>query len=161
MRRGAEAQTDQGPRLSERSEFERDPGWAEHRWLPVAQRRDAGTRVAFFWLTLFWRSKRKVSRPPQRQSGTGLSSGVSARFGSKEIRKRAFSGSEHKFPSPLARPAGASQGNCDPTPKTMRLALRVLRFAAQRNCDPTLKTRFGYVSCRQPKQNVRKQLSLP
>ncbi len=30
-----------------RSEFERDPGWAEHRRLPVATRRDAGTRVAF------------------------------------------------------------------------------------------------------------------
>ena len=31
MRRGAEGQTDQGPRLSERSEFERDPAWREHR----------------------------------------------------------------------------------------------------------------------------------
>ena len=29
------------------AEFERDPGWAEHRRLPVAQRRDAGSRVAF------------------------------------------------------------------------------------------------------------------
>ena len=47
MRRGADAQTEKGPRLSERSEFERDPGWAEPRRLPAAQRRDAGTRVAF------------------------------------------------------------------------------------------------------------------
>ena len=30
-----------------RSEFERDPGWAEHWRLPVVKRRDAGTRVAF------------------------------------------------------------------------------------------------------------------
>ena len=36
------------------------------------------------------------------------------------IRKRAFSGSEHKFPAPSARPSGASQRNCDPTPKTRR-----------------------------------------
>ena len=35
-----------------------------------------------------------------------------------KIRDRAFSGSQHKFPKPSARPAGASQRNCDPTPKT-------------------------------------------
>jgi hypothetical protein len=48
MRRGAQGQTDQGSCLSERSEFERDPGWTEHRRLPVAQRRDAASRVAFW-----------------------------------------------------------------------------------------------------------------
>ena len=47
MRRGAEVQTDKGERLFERSEFELDPGWTEHRRLPAAQRRDADTRVAF------------------------------------------------------------------------------------------------------------------
>ena len=48
MRRGAEGQTDQGPQLSEAlAEFERDPGWAEHRRLPAAKRRDADSRVAF------------------------------------------------------------------------------------------------------------------
>jgi hypothetical protein len=31
MRQGAEVQTEQGERLSERSEFELDPGWTEHR----------------------------------------------------------------------------------------------------------------------------------
>jgi hypothetical protein len=37
--------------LSEPSgEFERDPGWTEQRRLPVAQRRDADTRVAFSFL---------------------------------------------------------------------------------------------------------------
>ena len=61
MRRGAEGQTDQGPRLSEAlAEFERDPGWTEHRRLPVAQRRDADSRVAFSLVTFFWRSKRKL-----------------------------------------------------------------------------------------------------
>ena len=33
MRRGAEGQTEQGERLFERSEFELDPGWTEHRKL--------------------------------------------------------------------------------------------------------------------------------
>ena len=47
LRRGAEVQTDKGERLFERSEFELDPGWTEHRRLPVAQRRDADSRVAF------------------------------------------------------------------------------------------------------------------
>ena len=59
LRRGAEVQTEQGERLFERSEFELDPGWTEHRRLPAAQRRDADSRVAFFWLTLFWRSKKR------------------------------------------------------------------------------------------------------
>ena len=39
--------------------IELDPGWTEHRRLPAAQRRDADSRVAFFWLTLFWRSKKR------------------------------------------------------------------------------------------------------
>ena len=54
LTRKQEGQTDQGSRLSERSECERDPGWTEHRRVPVAQR-----RVAFSLLTFFWRSKRK------------------------------------------------------------------------------------------------------
>jgi hypothetical protein len=37
-----------------------DPGWTEHHRLPVAQRRDAGARVAFSLVTFFWRSKRKL-----------------------------------------------------------------------------------------------------
>ena len=86
-----------------------------------------------FLAYLILAKQKKVSRPPRRQSGTGLSSGGSARVGSKEIRERAFSGSEHKFPSTSSHPSGASQGNCDPTPKTHRLTSR-------RNCDPTLKT---------------------
>ena len=45
--RGAELKTDQGERLSERSEFELDPVFGEHRRLPAAKRRDAATRVAF------------------------------------------------------------------------------------------------------------------
>ena len=41
------------------SEFERDPDKTEHRRLPAAKRRDAACRVAFSWLTFFWRGKRK------------------------------------------------------------------------------------------------------
>jgi hypothetical protein len=37
---------------------------------------------------------------------------------SKAIWIRVFLGSEPKFAAPLARPPGASQRNCDPTPKT-------------------------------------------
>ena len=59
MRRGAEVQTEQGERLSERSEFELDPVWTEHRRLPVAQRRDADSRVAFLFLRFLWRDKEK------------------------------------------------------------------------------------------------------
>ena len=59
MRRGAQRPADQGSRLSERSEFERDPAGREHRRLPEAKRRDADSGVAFSLLTFFWRSKRK------------------------------------------------------------------------------------------------------
>ena len=59
MRRGAQGPADQGSRLSERSEFERDPAGREHRRLPAAKRRDAACRVAFSWLTFFWRGNRK------------------------------------------------------------------------------------------------------
>ena len=51
MRRGAQGKADQGSRLSERSEFERDPALTEHRRLPVAKRRDADSRVAFLFVS--------------------------------------------------------------------------------------------------------------
>jgi hypothetical protein len=44
MRRGAQGQTDQGERLSERSEFELDPGWTEYRRLPSAASAKEGRR---------------------------------------------------------------------------------------------------------------------
>jgi hypothetical protein len=62
MRRGAELEVDQGPRLSERSEFERDPTFSEHRRLPAAQRRDADSGAAFSLVPFFWPRKRKVLR---------------------------------------------------------------------------------------------------
>ena len=62
MRRGAQRPADQGSRLSERSEFERDPAGREHRRLPAAKRRDAACRVAFSLVTFSWRVKRKLLR---------------------------------------------------------------------------------------------------
>jgi len=65
MRRGAQGPADQGSRLSERSEFERDPAGREHRRFPLAPARacgDAACRVAFSLVTFFWRSKRKPLR---------------------------------------------------------------------------------------------------
>ena len=58
--RGAQPESDQGERLSERSEFERDPALTEHRRLPAAKRRVADSRVAFFFAYfLFGDAKRK------------------------------------------------------------------------------------------------------
>jgi hypothetical protein len=62
MRRGAQRPADQGSRLSERSEFERDPAGREHRRLPGAQRRDADSGVAFFCLLFLATQEKKVRR---------------------------------------------------------------------------------------------------
>jgi hypothetical protein len=62
MRRGAQRPADQGSRLFERSEFERDPAGREHRGLPAAKRRDAACRVALSLVTFFRRDERKLLR---------------------------------------------------------------------------------------------------
>ena len=62
MRRGAQRPADQGSRLSERSEFERDPAGREHRRLPEAKRRDADSGVAFFCLLFLATQEKKVRR---------------------------------------------------------------------------------------------------
>ena len=62
MRRGAQRPADQGSRLFERSEFERDPAGREHRRLPEAQRRDADSGVAFFCLLFLATQEKKVRR---------------------------------------------------------------------------------------------------
>ena len=41
----------------QRSEFERDPGWTEHRRLPVAQRRDPDCGSPFVWSLYFGEAK--------------------------------------------------------------------------------------------------------
>ncbi len=62
MRRGAQGLADQGSRLSERSEFERDPAKPEHRRLP--RRAAAGTQTVgspFLWFLSFGDAKERDS----------------------------------------------------------------------------------------------------
>ncbi len=61
MRRGAQRPVDQGSRLFERSEFERDPAGREHRRLPEAKRRDADSGVALSLVTFFRSAIRRRS----------------------------------------------------------------------------------------------------
>ena len=116
--------------------------------------RSAGTQTAgrLFLAYLILAKQKKVSRPPQRQSGirahqkyllldrakTSTSSvrtgwRVKASIpqperkrGRKRNRMRAFGGRSTNSPS-------------------LRPALRVLRFTSQQNCDPTPKTRLRAV----------------
>ena len=76
MRRGAQRPADQGSRLFERSEFERDPAGREHRRLPAAKRRDAAYRVAFSLVTFSWRGKRKLLRRRAHTPAPALSKGI-------------------------------------------------------------------------------------
>ena len=76
MRRGAQRPADQGSRLFERSEFERDPAGREHRRLPAAKRRDAACRVAFSLVTFSWRGKRKLLRRRAHTPAPALSKGI-------------------------------------------------------------------------------------
>ena len=76
MRRGAQRPADQGSRLFERSEFERDPAGREHRRLPAAKRRDAAYRVAFSLVTFSWRGKRKLLRRRAHTPAPALGKGT-------------------------------------------------------------------------------------
>ena len=63
MRRGAQGLADQGSRLSERSEFERDPAKPEHRRLPRSEAQ--GTQPVgspFLWFLSFGDAKERDSR---------------------------------------------------------------------------------------------------
>ena len=79
MRRGAQRPADQGSRLFERSEFERDPAGREHRRLPAAKRRDAACRVAFSLVTFSWRGKRKLLRRRAHTPASALRKGMGIR----------------------------------------------------------------------------------
>ena len=83
-------------------------------------KRSAGTQTAgrLFLAYLILAKQKKVSRPPRRQSGIRTQPSACS-LNQEQIRDRAFSGSEHKFPAPLARPSGAA-----------------LRFAAKLRSDP-------------------------
>ena len=109
---------DQGPRLSEAlAEFERDPGWAEHRKVPAAKRRVADTRSPFLCLLSFGEAKESRSPAAATERHRNRAKRVLVQW-AKEIRIRTCSSAEPKFATPSACPAGASQRNCDLTPKT-------------------------------------------
>ena len=62
MRRGAQGLADQGSRLSERSEFERDPAKSEHRRLPRSEAQGTQTVGSpFLWFLSFGDAKERDS----------------------------------------------------------------------------------------------------
>ena len=62
MRRGAQGLADQGSRLSERSEFERDPAKPEHRRLPRSEAQGTQTVGSpFLWFLSFGDAKERDS----------------------------------------------------------------------------------------------------
>ena len=70
-----------GPQLFERNAVERvlrTPAGVEHRRLPVAQRRDADSRVAFSLLTFFL-AKQKTSKSPAGARPDLVVKGVAAK----------------------------------------------------------------------------------
>ncbi len=59
MRRGAQRPADQGSRLSERSEFERDPAGREHRRLPRSEAQGTQTVGSPSFAFFSWRRKKR------------------------------------------------------------------------------------------------------
>ena len=76
MRRGAQGLADQGSRLSERSEFERDPAKPEHRRLPRSEAQGTQTVGSpFFWVLFFGEAKKSAS-PAGRLPASALNKGT-------------------------------------------------------------------------------------
>ena len=76
MRRGAQGLADQGSRLSERSEFERDPAKPEHRRLPRSEAQGTQTVGSpFFWVLFFGEAKKSTS-PAGRLPASALNPGT-------------------------------------------------------------------------------------
>jgi hypothetical protein len=133
MRRGAEAQTDQGPRLSEaQPSSSGTPAGLSTAGCPE---RSGGTQTPgspFFSLGFFGETK-KCRSPAAATERHRIRQRTQCSIKDKapiphperreKIRDRAFWGSEPKFPEPLARPVGAA-----------------LRFAAKLRSDPKNQT---------------------
>jgi hypothetical protein len=76
MRRGAQGLADQGSRLSERSEFERDPAKPEHRRLPRSEAQGTQTVGSpFLWFLSFGDAKERDS-PAGRLPASALEKGM-------------------------------------------------------------------------------------
>ena len=121
MRRGAEGQTDQGPRLSERqASSSGTPAGPSTAGCP---QRSEGTQAPgspFFSLGFFGETKKSKSPAAATERHRNLAECVLAR-------------SKNKLG------IGHFRGQSTNSPR-LRLVLRVPRFASQRNCDPTPKT---------------------
>ena len=104
--------------------------------------RSGGTQTVgspFFGLPYFGEAKKGESPAAATERLRTQQSACS--FNQKQIRNRAFLGSEPKFPEPAARPSGAAQRNCDPTPKTRLHAVRLdtLASSPSRTCARSYK----------------------
>ena len=69
--RGAQRKMDQGERLSERSEFELDPIFGEHRRLPRSAAQGTRTIGSPFFCLLFFGETKKSELPPGNPRPTG------------------------------------------------------------------------------------------
>ncbi len=100
MRRGAQGLADQGSRLSERSEFERDPAKPEHRRLP--RRAAAGTQTVgspFFWALFFGEPKKSASHAG-RLPASALKPGVRPNQRTKENTTKTIATSAYSTSAP-------------------------------------------------------------
>ena len=104
MRRGAQGLADQGSRLSERSEFERDPAQPEHHRLP--RRAAAGTQTVgspFLWSLSFGDAKERDS-PAGRLPASALNPGMQSR---QHTIESASLNSKYPFGLSLSKPRAA------------------------------------------------------
>ena len=116
MRRGAQRPADQGSRLSERSEFERDPAGREHRRLPEAKRRDADSGVAFSLVTFFWRSKRKLLRRRAHSPAPALNLATTSNFIAASAYPQSASRQKPLKPPPAPTTSPAQYKPAPPAP---------------------------------------------
>ena len=142
MRRGAEAHTEKGSCLFEpQASLHETPAGLSTGGCPS---RSGGTQApgSPFLCLLSLGEEKKVSRPPQRQSGIGIQRRNSAQFkrrlrqalpermGNKASTGSARTGGMLNLNGEKKLRCGRFEGQSTNSP-SLRLALRVLRFAAQ------------------------------
>ncbi len=100
MRRGAQGLADQGSRLSERSEFERDPAKPEHRRLPRSEAQGTQTVGSpFFWVLFFGEAKKSAS-PAGRLPASALNKGMRPNQRPKEKTTKTIATSAYPTSAP-------------------------------------------------------------
>ena len=104
MRRGAQGLADQGSRLSERSEFERDPAKPEHRRLPRSEAQGTQTVGSpFLWFLSFGDAKERDSHAG-RLPASALNQGMQSR---QHTIESASLNSKYPFGLSLSKPRAA------------------------------------------------------